>query len=145
MSKVLISVFILLLVFDGAVLADGGSNAPIPAHLDVEATKKHSLNQDLNLSDEEIRSLISQALAGSSKAAIRLGNYYAFVRSDWKAQLYWYRIAAEDGDPDGWYSYGVVLWESADTQDKQRAHFWIDKAAAAGVKQAKDFFKDKGN
>jgi len=132
--------FICLILMQTAALADDATK-PVTEHLDVESAKLRPINADLDLSSKDLDKLVPAALGGDGDAALRLGSYYAIVKRDKKAQMYWYQVSAEDNDPNGWYDYGVLLSQSEDPKDKLRAHYWIDKAASAGIKEAKEFFQ----
>jgi TPR repeat protein len=101
----------------------------------------HSLNEGIALTTKQIELLETQALNGSGKAAIRLANYYVMIVNDLNKQAYWARIAAENDDPNGWYYYGFILSDSKDANDKVRAHYWLVKAAKAGVEEARKVLK----
>jgi TPR repeat protein len=96
-------------------------------------------NDDLNLSSTEIASLQTAALSGSGKAANRLGIYYGCYKNDEDGYLYWATISAEDGDPTGYYTLGLLLSEKRKDPDAQlRARYWLQRAETSGNKEAAD-------
>lgn len=96
---------------------------------------------ELVIPDSELPELESQALNGSGKAAHHLAMFFGVVRNDSKAQLYWERIAAENGgDPLFMYNYAVLLngLPDVDSNERRRIRFWMKKAADAGYGPAKE-------
>jgi TPR repeat protein len=96
--------------------------------------------EDRILSDQQINSDSQKALNGDGGAAAELGNYYLTVVGDRVKGEYWYRIAAENGDPGSERSYGNLLMQGS-KEDKVRAIFWYERAANGGDSVAKETLK----
>src|SRR5579863_3683208 len=97
-------------------------------------------NAGAEINKNEIPGLKTNALNGSGFAAHRLARYYALILNDFNAELYWERIAAENGDsPIYMYSYAQILGNlpNVDDNEKERVQFWLKKAANAGYEPAK--------
>ena len=86
---------------------------------------------DLVLSDRQIATDSQKALSGDGNAATELGMYYLMVARDRAEGEYWYRIAAENGDPGGQQYYGTLLLK-APNQNRAHAIFWLKRAASSG-------------
>lgn len=99
-------------------------------------------NQSLVLAESEIKTLGQQALRGSPDAAMRLFLFYKFVQQDYAESLFWIRIATENGDPDGEYNLGFMLRDDPDPRNRQRARFWLERAAKHGEPLAEDLLKE---
>lgn len=72
--------------------------------------------------------------------------YYGSLRLDSKQELYWARIAAENGDDSGFmYGYAVLLNSrpGVDSNERARVQFWLRKAASLGSKEAQQALKSK--
>jgi TPR repeat protein len=95
------------------------------------------LNQSLKLSDAEIRDLEPKALGGSTEAALRLCNFFDFIRMDHNEAMFWVQIAAENGGHISEYNYGSMLYEDPNPRNRQRARFWLERAAKNGDEKAK--------
>lgn len=85
---------------------------------------------------EEMSSVINDALSGSAEAANRLVAFARFVTGDQSQQLYWSRIAYENGNKDAALSIGILLSCHTDKSDVRRARFWLLKAEAEGSPDA---------
>jgi hypothetical protein len=86
-----------------------------------------NMNQSLFIPDSEIPPLEKKALEGSGQAAEKLAEYYNFfpVRSPSDdPTIYWYTVAAENGNCSATHWLGDLLSYSADPRDKIRARFW---------------------
>ncbi|MGH8373118.1 MAG: hypothetical protein ACRETO_10345 [Gammaproteobacteria bacterium] len=114
---------------------------PIVAHL---APVSPSIfgNASLNIEENELPALAIKAMTGSGKAAIRLADFYGFVKLDYKKQRYWYQIAVENDDLIAMYNYAIILSQTGNPNDKVRSHFWMEKAASEGYKAAQEYLKD---
>ena len=95
-----------------------------------------------NLCDSEVKVLETKALRGSGESAFRLSLYYDVYKRDLKEATFWTMIAAENGHRMGEYNYGFRLNEESDPRERMRAEFWLKRAAAKGVKEAKDLLKE---
>lgn len=94
------------------------------------------------LSDTEISQLERQALKGSAETAFRLYKYYEHSHINFSESLYWARIAAENGHPNGQYALGFRLRNDPDPRNRQRARFWLERSAANGVSLAVELLKE---
>jgi TPR repeat protein len=65
-------------------------------------------NTDGNLSEVEISLSKENAFKGSGKSALFLSNYYGAI-NDNQSMEYWYRIGAQNGEPECQYRYGQIL------------------------------------
>jgi TPR repeat protein len=82
--------------------------------------------------------LREKAMSGDGEAALQLAD--DSLKTSHEVMVYWYRIAAENGNATGQYNYGVFLVDdSKRTSDCVRALFWFKKAAAQGKKIASDY------
>ena len=82
--------------------------------------------------------LRDRAMNGDGKAALQLAN--DSLHKSHEAMIFWYRIAAENGDATGQYNYGVFLVdESKRKADCIRALYWFKKAAKQGDELAHDY------
>jgi TPR repeat protein len=78
-----------------------------------------------------INGLVEEALHGSGRAANELAEFY-FEKP--QVSRYWIMIGAENGDATSQYNYWFTLSrdESANALSRERAIFWLRKAAAQG-------------
>ncbi|MDR3148022.1 MAG: hypothetical protein LBU00_06600 [Treponema sp.] len=88
-------------------------------------------NTDGTLLDNEIEVNTENALRGNQKAALVLANYYRTI-NDRQSMEYWYRIGAQNGDPECQYRYGHILKGKEGIYDHERGDFWINKAIENG-------------
>ena len=92
----------------------------------------------------DIPALEHQALLGDGSVALRLADYYDYLKLDYSKAMYWMQIAAEDGSPTGQYNYGHMLADDeragamgqtdAKVRElaKLRARYWFSEAAKHG-------------
>jgi TPR repeat protein len=116
------------------------SSATIPATTSSPDGKPLLGVGDLDISKDAIAGVEKDALNGSGEAANRLSKYYAAIRLDVVQELYWARIAAENGsDPIFMYNYAVLLnsLPNVDKNERMRVRFWLKKAADGGFEDAK--------
>ena len=79
--------------------------------------------------------LRDRAMNGDGKAALQLAN--DSLHKSHEAMIFWYRIAAENGDVTGQFNYGVFLVsDSKRKAECVRALFWFRKAAKQGEELA---------
>ena len=104
--------------------------------------KFNLMGEGYNLSDTEVKALQDKALNGDPKAAFRLSLFYDIYRRDYKEGDFWTMIAAENGDPSGEYNFGFKLKDDPDPKNRQRAIFWLKRAAKHGVKLAVSLLKE---
>ena len=64
------------------------------------------------------------ALDGSAEAATNIGGFYSKVYENRKA-IYWYGIAAENGDIQARLSQAYFLIHSPLASDRRRGRFWL--------------------
>jgi TPR repeat protein len=88
-------------------------------------------NNDGISSENEIEACTENALKGSTKAALVLANYYRKI-NDKQSMGYWYRIGAQNGNPECQYSYGQILKQKEGEDNHIRGDFWINKAIKNG-------------
>jgi TPR repeat protein len=84
-----------------------------------------------NLSDAEMEAMKKNALKGSGRAALALSNYYSTM-NDNELMEYWYRIGAQNGDPECQYRYGKILKKKEGIYDLERGDFWTNKVVENG-------------
>lgn len=96
------------------------------------------------LTEHQIKLLEDMALRGSPGAAFRLFLCYEKYeyKKDHSKSLYWVRIAAQNGHPQGEYNYGLKLKDDPDPKNRLRAGFWLQRAAKQGVKEAEALLKE---
>lgn len=123
------SLMILFMLFAGAVVAQQLQQQPYWA-------KDRNGNEDLLLSDQQIAADSQKALSGDGDAAKELGGYYLMAVGDRTKAEYWYRIAAENGDPGAQRSYANLLLQDP-KESRVRAIFWLQRAADGGDYLAK--------
>lgn len=91
-------------------------------------------NNETKLQDKNC-ALIIQALAGSSKAALSLASSSKYEKPSGNI-LYWYRIAAENGNASAMEKLGLSLYSKPFDGDpvgsKIRGQFWLTQAARGG-------------
>jgi hypothetical protein len=110
-----------------------------------------SLNAGLEIPENEIPALEEAALHGSGESALKLAQFYRFIKHDWDNYSYWITISAEDGDPVGMHNLGYLLVHGrrfegkSDRKSEIRARFWLERSAEAGVNQSRDELKDLGS
>jgi len=127
------SVATLLILLPGLVAAQQVPQQPYWA-------RPRNGNEDLILTSQQITIDSQKALSGDSGAAVELGAYYSAVGGDQARGEYWYRIAAENGDPGAQRGYGELLLKGG-KENETRAIFWLEKAANGGDSLAKDTLK----
>lgn len=88
-------------------------------------------NTDGIFSEDEIEANMENALRGSTETALALSNYYGTI-NDKQSMEYWYRIGAQNGNPECQYKYGQMLLEKEGINDHIRGDFWINKAIENG-------------
>lgn len=105
-------------------------------------------NAGLIIADADLPQLQHDALRGSPDAAHRLFLFFEAVKIDLPEAMYWASIAAENGHPGGQYTYGYLLLHEPHlaaihitspehkARARERAIFWLEKAAAQGIELA---------
>lgn len=81
--------------------------------------------------------LMVLAERGSSLAQRTLGKRFATgtkgATKDMGQAIYWWKMAADNGDPMAQFNLGMAYLQGAGTsQDRVRAHMWLSLAAASG-------------
>jgi len=109
-----------------------------------------SLNAGLDIPENEIPPLEEAALHGSGKSALKLAQFYRFIKHDWDKHSYWTTISAEDGDPVGMHNVAYLLLygkdaKKGDRKSEIRARFWLERSAKAGSTLSQEELKDMGN
>ena len=89
-------------------------------------------DQRYEIPKKDIPTFISKALDGDSHAAARLAWYYGQIKWDKYKSRFWFRIAAENGDPVSMYNLAIIYDGLDSPNEHERAHFWAAKAAADG-------------
>jgi TPR repeat protein len=99
------------------LLAALSSALPVFAQYDFETTK-------------------ARAEAGNAKAQAELGNRYAMTQN-YEQALYWFKLAAEQGNADAQYSFGLMYANGVGlAQNSQEALRWYHLAADQGDAEA---------
>lgn len=130
------SIFILAL----AILAVGN-----PAMADAPQQQPLNLNIGAAITENELASLQKAALDGDGVAAFRLSRHFRFANVNRGEELYWLRIAAENGNLAGQYNFGYELaTRERSERNLVRAVFWLRKAKAAGVDIPPEFVSEFG-
>jgi TPR repeat protein len=93
------------------------------------------------LSEAEIQKLEHEALQGATEAALRLHFFYEYEHLDPAKSFFWAHISAQNADPMGQFEFGVMLSKDPDPKNRQRARFWLKKAADNGNALAGHFLK----
>lgn len=110
-----------------------------------------NLNAGLEIPKNEIPPLEEAALHGSGKSALKLAQFYRFIKHDWDKYSYWTTISAEDGDPVGMNNAAYLLLYGKDAEEKRdrngeiRARFWLERAVQAGDTKSRERLRDMGN
>ncbi len=91
---------------------------------------------DYSLSKVEIERLSVDAYQGSSEAAYKILQHYAFAKKNPHKTKRWARIGAENGSPGSQEMMYRLLSFSADMNDQRRALYWLKRAAEAGDENA---------
>lgn len=100
-----------------------------------------NLNQDLVLTQQQLRKLAVEAMRGSSEAASKISVFYGFVTLNPMEERRWALIAAENGDPVAQYNVYEDFMNNDTALDRERALFWLRKSADAGYEDAKEKLK----
>ena len=132
------SLAILLMLLTGSVVAQQIEQLPYWA-------RPRSGAAVIPLTREQIASDSQKALSGDNDAAMDLANDYVKVHGDQVRGKYWYRIAAENGDPDAQRYYGDLLMQEGSKESRARAIFWYKRAADGGDPFARDALKRLGH
>jgi len=106
-----------------------------------EASKIH-IGSSYNLSEDEIKTLQDRALRGAPEPAFRLYQFFELYKKDYKESLFWVMVSAENGHPGGEYTLGFKLKDDPDHRNRQRAIFWLKRAAEHGEKLAVSLLKE---
>jgi TPR repeat protein len=83
------------------------------------------------LNDDQLEQCTTGALQGSQKAALVLAEHYRAV-NDMESAEYWYRIGAQNGSAECQFIYGHILAGRAETLDRERGKFWLNRATENG-------------
>jgi hypothetical protein len=114
----------------------------------VRDTEPQNGNGDLFIPMDKRPALESAALAGSSEAAERLGDFYSINTAGSQEGIYWLTIAVENGSKSAIYKLGFALHLSSDLKDRKRALFWLRIAAKSNLEPdatgAKDDLRELG-
>ena len=96
-------------------------------------------NASCGLTDTQVASFTTRALAGDGDAAWRLCEYYAFIKYDQASALKWMTVAAEDGNVSGQYNLAHEYEGAFDKSrlDLKKARYWYQRAADGGDVDAK--------
>src|SRR5262245_57552932 len=85
--------------------------------------------------------LLRRAQRGDHKAQLRLGVAYQkgeFVKQDLSQAFKWFLMAAQQADPLAEHNVALMLYVGRGTEKRPlEALKWFEKAAAAGIVQAK--------
>ncbi|MHB8068856.1 MAG: SEL1-like repeat protein [Desulfobaccales bacterium] len=92
------------------------------------------LGEGYFLSEAEVEVLKNKALGGAPEPAFRLSLFYEFYKRDYKESNFWEVIAAENGHPIAQYNLAARLTDDPDPRNRQRARFWLERAAKSGDK-----------
>jgi TPR repeat protein len=87
---------------------------------------------------EEISSdLIKQCEDGASQGnglvALIVAEYYRKMANDEVSAEYWYRIGAQNGNPECQRNLGYILKEKQDILDQERGTFWLTRSMQNGI------------
>jgi TPR repeat protein len=87
--------------------------------------------------------LIEKAMAGDGAAALSLANFALKESTNFKRNhermVYWYRIAAENGNATGQWNYAMFLASDSNSRtDCVRALYWFKRAESQKHPLAKD-------
>jgi TPR repeat protein len=85
---------------------------------------------------EQLPALKKEAMEGSTQAAMQLSLWH-MKYMDHEADLYWMRIASENGSPVAQYGLGqTLLSDKSDPLNAIRGRFWLMQSAKKGDKWA---------
>ena len=101
-------------------------------------------NQREVLTSTQLSELTTKANGGDSAASYRVYEYYEYVVGNYPTAEKWVMKSAEQGRPDGQYTYGLLLFQRSDEQSKQQGIAWLKKAAANGFKLAAEVLAQNG-
>ena len=94
---------------------------------------------------QEIPRFEAAALAGDPVAAFRLAQFYGFNKANQAENFYWLSIAAENGHLAGMHNYGFTLANKDENErGRQRAIYWMKRAAKAGNSDSATYLKIRG-
>lgn len=97
-----------------------------------------AIDEGFSLSTELISRLKVGAAKGDSEAALKLSLHYSSGVNVSKSDArFWRQIAAENGNVVAQYTIWFFDHESEDEFVKERALFWLRKAAEAGYDRAR--------
>ena len=82
------------------------------------------------LSETELEDCKTGALRGNKKTALILGKYYEEIEINNELSEYWYRIGAQNGNPECQYILGQIMSDRDDQLDQVRGKFWLDRAVS---------------
>lgn len=100
-----------------------------------------NLNQSLVVTESQRAALEMEAARGSGEAASKLFLFYGFVALNPAEERRWTLIGAENGDAASQYNMYQDLSDSDSRFDRERALFWLRKAAASGDADARKELK----
>jgi TPR repeat protein len=132
------SLAILLMLLTGSVVAQQLEQQPYWA-------RPRSGAEVLPLTSQQIASDSQKALNGDSDAAMELASDYLYAHGDQAKGKYWYRIAAENGEPSAERNYADLLMQEVSKESRARAIFWYKRAADGGDSFARDALKGLGH
>jgi TPR repeat protein len=95
-------------------------------------------NEDLNLTNEEVKSLAVAADSGDFNAAFRLYLFYAVVSLDHDAAERWLRRAATSGHLTAQYNLGIELMGRGGPSEKAEGRQWLERAREGGYEPARE-------
>jgi TPR repeat protein len=86
-----------------------------------------------NISSDLIKQCEEGASQGNGQAAFIVAEYYRKIVKDAVSAEYWYRIGAQNGNPECQYNLGLILKEKQNILDQARGEFWLFRSVQNGI------------
>lgn len=90
-----------------------------------------SASEAFDLSDAELHSLSARADKGDVDAAYKLGEYFAYVKTNRVESIHWFEIAAKAGNYSAMNALVLSLIGVNTEASCMQASYWLDKALIA--------------
>jgi TPR repeat protein len=103
---------------------------------DASNNQPASTPQTFSLTKDEVKVLRDKAIKGAPEPAFRLYMFYRFAKEDSEESRFWLQIAADNDHPAGQYNLWIMLHDDPKPINRQRAAFWLKRAAENGSSPA---------
>lgn len=111
---------------DQSVIVKPGE-ASIKAEAEVARPLSKAIQNEFALSDEELSTASQRGARGSKEDAMRVAMYYMFGIDDEDKAVYWFQIAAENGDPGAMQNLSVILHSRGGAENCERSKYWLNR------------------